>query len=153
MWHQFVSFSWNVSELLLDSTASYAVWQWRFDSSLNSLQLFLVCNVLRKSSPLKSSRCLIFLSSCLKCMWYSNHAFTMHTYQANGTQFLGSIVLIVRHIYIILLIWLCKWTLPMMIIIFWEMTPCGSYKNQRFRGSYHLHLQGARVRAGYRAKL
>jgi hypothetical protein len=41
----------------------------------------------------------------------------------------------------------------MMIIIFWEMTPCGSYKNRRFGGSYRLHLQGARVRAGYRAKL
>jgi hypothetical protein len=24
----------------------------------------------------------------------------------------------------------------MMIIIFWEMTPCGSYKNRRFGGSY-----------------
>jgi hypothetical protein len=23
----------------------------------------------------------------------------------------------------------------MMIIIFWEMTPCGSYKNRRFGGS------------------
>jgi hypothetical protein len=41
----------------------------------------------------------------------------------------------------------------MMILIFWEMTPCGSYKNRRFGGSYRLHLQGARVRAGYRAKL
>jgi hypothetical protein len=41
----------------------------------------------------------------------------------------------------------------MMIIIFWEMMPCGSYKNRRFGGSYRLHLQGARVRAGYRAKL
>jgi hypothetical protein len=41
----------------------------------------------------------------------------------------------------------------MMIIIFWEMTPRGSYKNRRFGGSYRLHLQGARVRAGYRAKL
>jgi hypothetical protein len=40
-----------------------------------------------------------------------------------------------------------------MIIIFWEMTPCGSYKNRRFGGLYRLHLQGARVRAGYRAKL
>jgi hypothetical protein len=30
-----------------------------------------------------------------------------------------------------------------MIIIFWEMTPCGSYKNRRFGGSYRLHLQGA----------
>jgi hypothetical protein len=40
----------------------------------------------------------------------------------------------------------------MMIIIFWEMTPCGSYKNRRFGGSYRLDLQGARVRAGYRAK-
>jgi hypothetical protein len=40
-----------------------------------------------------------------------------------------------------------------MIIIFWEMTPCGSYKNRRFGGSYRLHVQGARVRAGYRAKL
>jgi hypothetical protein len=39
----------------------------------------------------------------------------------------------------------------MMTIIFWEMTPCGSYKNRRFGGSYRLHLQGARVRAGYRA--
>jgi hypothetical protein len=29
-----------------------------------------------------------------------------------------------------------------MIIIFWEMTPCGSYKNRRFGGSYRLHLQG-----------
>jgi hypothetical protein len=28
------------------------------------------------------------------------------------------------------------------------MTPCGSYKNRRFGGSYRLHLQGARVRAG-----
>jgi hypothetical protein len=28
-----------------------------------------------------------------------------------------------------------------MIIIFWEMTPCGSYKNRRFGGSYRLHLQ------------
>jgi hypothetical protein len=37
----------------------------------------------------------------------------------------------------------------MMIIIFWEMTPCGSYKNRRFGGSYRLHFQGARVRAGY----
>jgi hypothetical protein len=35
----------------------------------------------------------------------------------------------------------------MMIIIFWEMTPCGPYKNRRFGGSYRLHLQGARVRA------
>jgi hypothetical protein len=35
-----------------------------------------------------------------------------------------------------------------MIIIFWEMTPCGSYKNRRFGGSSRLHLQGARVRAG-----
>jgi hypothetical protein len=33
----------------------------------------------------------------------------------------------------------------MMIIIFWEMTPCGSYKDRRFGGSYRLHLQGARV--------
>jgi hypothetical protein len=32
-----------------------------------------------------------------------------------------------------------------MIIIFWEMTPCGSYKNRRFGGSYRLHLQGVRV--------
>jgi hypothetical protein len=30
-----------------------------------------------------------------------------------------------------------------MIIIFWEMTPCVSYKNRRFGGSYRLHLQGA----------
>jgi hypothetical protein len=37
----------------------------------------------------------------------------------------------------------------MMIIIFWEMIPCDSYKNRRFGGSYLLHLQGARVRAGY----
>jgi hypothetical protein len=35
----------------------------------------------------------------------------------------------------------------MMIIIFWEMTPCGSSKNRRFGGSYRLHLQGERVRA------
>jgi hypothetical protein len=41
----------------------------------------------------------------------------------------------------------CKiWGL--MIIIFWEMTPCGSYKNRCFEGSYRLHLQGERVRAG-----
>jgi hypothetical protein len=26
----------------------------------------------------------------------------------------------------------------MMIIIFWEMTPCGSYKNRRFGGSYTI---------------
>jgi hypothetical protein len=36
----------------------------------------------------------------------------------------------------------------MMIIIFWEMTPSGSYKNRRFGGSYRLHLQSERVRAG-----
>jgi hypothetical protein len=41
----------------------------------------------------------------------------------------------------------------LMIIIIWEMTPCGCYKNRRFGGSYRLHLQGARVWAGYRAKL
>jgi hypothetical protein len=35
-----------------------------------------------------------------------------------------------------------------MTIIFWEMTPCGSYKNRRFGGSYRLHLEGVRVRAG-----
>jgi hypothetical protein len=35
--------------------------------------------------------------------------------------------------------------IDLMIIIFWEMTPCGSYKNRRFGGSYRLHLQGARV--------
>jgi hypothetical protein len=35
----------------------------------------------------------------------------------------------------------------MMIIIFWEMTPCGSYKNRRFGGSYRLHLQDVRVQA------
>jgi hypothetical protein len=29
----------------------------------------------------------------------------------------------------------------MMIIIFWEMTSCGSYKNRRFGESYRLHLQ------------
>jgi hypothetical protein len=28
-----------------------------------------------------------------------------------------------------------------MIIIFWEMTPCGSYKNRHFGGSYRLHLK------------
>jgi hypothetical protein len=38
-------------------------------------------------------------------------------------------------------------------ILIREMTPCGSYKNRRFGGTYRLHLQGARVRAGYRAKL
>jgi hypothetical protein len=27
-----------------------------------------------------------------------------------------------------------------MIIIFWEMTPCGSYKNRRFGGSYRLQM-------------
>jgi hypothetical protein len=48
----------------------------------------------------------------------------------------------------------CKQTDEVLIfIIFWEITPCGSYKNRRFGGSYRLHLQGARVRAGYRAKL
>jgi hypothetical protein len=41
----------------------------------------------------------------------------------------------------------------MIIIIFWEMPPSGSYKNWIFGGSYRLHLQGTRVRAGYRAKL
>jgi hypothetical protein len=40
-----------------------------------------------------------------------------------------------------------KETNEMMIIIFWEMTPCGSYKNRRFGGSYRLHLQGVRVQA------
>jgi hypothetical protein len=44
-------------------------------------------------------------------------------------------------------------TVLWLMIIIWEMTPCGSYKNRRSGGSYRLHLQGARVRAGYRAKL
>jgi hypothetical protein len=26
--------------------------------------------------------------------------------------------------------------------IIWDVTPCGSYKNQRFRGMYRLHYQG-----------
>jgi hypothetical protein len=39
-------------------------------------------------------------------------------------------------------------TVKLMIIIFWEMTPCGSHKNRRFGGSYRLHIQGERVRAG-----
>jgi hypothetical protein len=29
----------------------------------------------------------------------------------------------------------------MMIIIFWEMTSCGSYKNRRFGGSYRRHVE------------
>jgi hypothetical protein len=29
----------------------------------------------------------------------------------------------------------------MMIIIFWEMTPCGSYKNRRFGGYKSLQLR------------
>jgi hypothetical protein len=43
--------------------------------------------------------------------------------------------------------------ITLMIVIFWEITPCCSYKNRRFGGLYRLHLQGARVRAGYRAKM
>jgi hypothetical protein len=38
-----------------------------------------------------------------------------------------------------------------MIIIFWEMTPCGSYKNRRFGGSHRLHLKGERVRDYFHA--
>jgi hypothetical protein len=41
----------------------------------------------------------------------------------------------------------------MMIIIFCEMTPCGSYNYRRDGGSDGLQRQGAGVRAGYRAKL
>jgi hypothetical protein len=26
--------------------------------------------------------------------------------------------------------------------VFWDMTPCGSYKNRRFVGTYRLHHQG-----------
>jgi hypothetical protein len=26
--------------------------------------------------------------------------------------------------------------------IFWDVSPCDSCKNQRFGGTYHLHLQG-----------
>jgi hypothetical protein len=40
-----------------------------------------------------------------------------------------------------------KTNTKLMIIIFWEMTLCGSYKNRRFGGSYRLHLQGVRVQA------
>jgi hypothetical protein len=26
--------------------------------------------------------------------------------------------------------------------VFWDVTPCGSCKNRRFGGTYHLHLHG-----------
>jgi hypothetical protein len=27
-------------------------------------------------------------------------------------------------------------------VLFWDVMPCGSCKNRRFRGTYHLHHQG-----------
>jgi hypothetical protein len=34
----------------------------------------------------------------------------------------------------------------MKISVFWDITPCGAVKvNERFRGTYHLHLKGPRV--------
>jgi hypothetical protein len=29
--------------------------------------------------------------------------------------------------------------------VYWDVTPCGSCKNQYFRGIYSLHHQGARI--------
>jgi hypothetical protein len=29
-----------------------------------------------------------------------------------------------------------------MIVVFWDITPCGSYKDLRFGGIYRLHHQG-----------
>jgi hypothetical protein len=28
------------------------------------------------------------------------------------------------------------------VVIFWDIVPCSPHVNQRFRGTYHLHLQG-----------
>jgi hypothetical protein len=30
--------------------------------------------------------------------------------------------------------------------IFWDVAPCRSCVNRRFRGTYHLHLQGRKIR-------
>jgi hypothetical protein len=65
--------------------------------------------------------------------------------RSQQVSFLADLLLVVR--------FEVSTAVTMMIIIFWEITPCGSYKNRRFGGLYRLHLQGARVRAGYRAKL
>jgi hypothetical protein len=29
--------------------------------------------------------------------------------------------------------------------VFWDVVPCKSYVNQRFRGTYRLHLQGRKI--------
>jgi hypothetical protein len=31
-------------------------------------------------------------------------------------------------------------------VVFWDVTPCGSFRKQRFRGTYRLHRQGDRSR-------
>jgi hypothetical protein len=31
-------------------------------------------------------------------------------------------------------------------VVFWEVSPCGSCKNRRFRVQYRLHLQGKKIR-------
>jgi hypothetical protein len=30
--------------------------------------------------------------------------------------------------------------------VFWDVTPCGSCRNQRFEGTYYHHRQGKRIR-------
>jgi hypothetical protein len=30
--------------------------------------------------------------------------------------------------------------------VFWDMTPCGSYKNRHFGGTHHFHHQGGKNR-------
>jgi hypothetical protein len=29
--------------------------------------------------------------------------------------------------------------------VFWDVTPCGSCKNRRLEGTYHLHHQGEKI--------
>jgi hypothetical protein len=30
-------------------------------------------------------------------------------------------------------------------VVFWDITPCGCYKNRRFGGTHHLHYQVIRI--------
>jgi hypothetical protein len=30
--------------------------------------------------------------------------------------------------------------------VFWDVSPCRSWVNKRFRGTYHLHLKGRKIR-------
>jgi hypothetical protein len=66
---------------------------------------------------------------------YSGYTFTLNSEAENFSETL----LLSHEIILYYVRFEVSTAVTMMIIIFWEMTPCGSYKNRRFGGSYRLH--------------